>query len=89
MTQKEKQQAIDQLREATLRHHALLEDIEPRLAEYYDHLCQHTGTEKGDPNDHHNGFELLCALRLLRLLLLCLNRLRRLTGRSPEIACDA
>ena len=68
MTQKEKQQAIDQLREATLRHHALLEDIEPRLAEYYDHLCQHTGTEKGDPNDHHNGFELLCALRLLRLL---------------------
>ena len=68
MTQKEKQQAIDQLREATLRHHALLEDIEPRLAEYYGHLCQHTGTEKGDPNDHHNGFELLCALRLLRLL---------------------
>ena len=68
MTPKEKQQAIDQLREATLRHHALLEDIEPRLAEYYDHLCQHTGTEKGDPNDHHNGFELLCALRLLRLL---------------------
>ena len=68
MTPKEKQQAIDQLREATLRHHALLEDIEPRLAEYYNHLCQHTGTEKGDPNDHHNGFELLCALRLLRLL---------------------
>ena len=68
MTQKEKQQAIDQLREATLRHHALLEDIEPRLAEYYDHLCQHTGTEKGDPDDLHNGYELLCALRLLRLL---------------------
>ncbi len=68
MTPKEKQQAIDMLSEATLRHHALLEDIEPRLAEYYDHLCQHTGTEKGDPNDHHNGFELLCALRLLRLL---------------------
>ena len=68
MTQKEKQQAIDQLREAVSRHHALLEDIEPRLAEYYDHLCQHTGTEKGDPDDLHNGYELLCALRLLRLL---------------------
>ena len=68
MTPKEKQQAIDQLREAVSRHHALLEDIEPRLAEYYDHLCQHTGTEKGDPDDLHNGNELLCALRLLRLL---------------------
>lgn len=68
MTQKEKQQAIDQLREAVNSHHALLEDIEPRLAEYYDHLCQHTGTEKGDPDDLHNGYELLCALRLLRLL---------------------
>ena len=40
MTPKEKQQAIDQLREAVNSHHALLEDIEPRLAEYYDHLCQ-------------------------------------------------
>ena len=68
MTPKEKQQAIDQLREAVNSHHALLEDIEPRLAEYYDHLCQHTGTEKGDPDDLHNGYELLCALRLLRLL---------------------
>lgn len=68
MTPKEKQQAIDQLRDAVSRHHALLEDIEPRLAEYYDHLCQHTGTEKGDPDDLHNGYELLCALRLLRLL---------------------
>lgn len=68
MTPKEKQQAIDQLREAVSRHHALLEDIEPRLVEYYDHLCQHTGTEKGDPDDLHNGYELLCALRLLRLL---------------------
>ena len=46
--------------------HALLEDIEPRLAEYYD-LCQHTGTE-GDPDDLHNGYELLCApsVRLLQ-----------------------
>lgn len=68
MTPKEKQQAIDQLREAVSCHHALLEDIEPRLAEYYDHLCQHTGTDKGDPDDLHNGYELLCALRLLRLL---------------------
>ena len=45
MTPKEKQQVIDQLREAVSSHHALLEDIDPRLAEYYDHLCQHTGTE--------------------------------------------
>ena len=68
MTPKEKQQAIDQLRDAVSRHHALLEDIEPRLAEYYDHLCQHTGTEKGDPDDLHTRYALLCALRLLRLL---------------------
>ena len=45
-----------------------LADIDRRLADYYDHLCEHSGTEKGDENDLHNGYELLCALRLLRLI---------------------
>lgn len=68
MTQQEKQQAIDALRRRTKAQRTQLETIEPRLAEYYDHLCEHSGTELGDPNDLHNGWELLCALRLLRLL---------------------
>ena len=68
MTPQDKQQAIDLLRRMVPERRERLADIDPRLADYYDHLCQHSGTEKGDANDLHNGYELLCALRLLRLL---------------------
>jgi phage terminase large subunit-like protein len=68
MTKEDKQQAIDILREQTAAHVNQLCDIEPRLLEYYQHLCEHSGTELGDPNDLHNGNELLCAIRLLRLI---------------------
>ena len=68
MTQQDKQQAIDWLRRLVPERRERLADIDRRLADYYDHLCEHSGTEKGDENDLHNGYELLCALRLLRLL---------------------
>ena len=66
--QKTKQQAIDRLRVRTLEQTDQLKAIDPRLLEYYEHLCEHSGTELGDPDDLHGMNELLCALRLLRLL---------------------
>ena len=66
--QKIKQEAIERLRMRTAQQRGQLDSIEPRLLEYYEHLCEHSGTELGDENDLHNVNELLCALRLLRLL---------------------
>ena len=66
--QKTKQQAIDRLRVRTAEQREQLAAIDPRLLEYYEHLCQHSGTTLGDPDDLHGMNELLCALRLLRLL---------------------
>ena len=66
--QKLKQESIERLRVRTAQQREQLETIEPRLLEYYEHLCEHSGTELGDENDLHNVYELLSALRLLRLL---------------------
>jgi len=66
--QRLKAQAIAILRRRTEAQREQLLGIEPRLLEYYEHLCTHVGTELGDPNDLHNTSELLCAIRLLRLL---------------------
>ena len=68
MTQQEKQQAIDLLRQEVPEQATQMVNIEPRLMQYYEHLCKFAGTQLGDPNDLHNGYELLCALKLLRLL---------------------
>ena len=68
MTQQEKQQAIDLLRKMVSKQATQIVNIEPRLMQYYEHLCQFSGIELGDPNDLHNGNELLCAVKLLRLL---------------------
>ena len=68
MTKEEKQHAIDILRRRVHEQHEQLEAIDHRLAEYFDHLCEHSGTELNDENDQHNGWELLCGVRLLRLL---------------------
>ena len=66
--QKTKQLAIERLRVRTVEQCEQLKAIEPRLFEYYQHLCSYSGTELGDENDLHGMNELLCALRLLRLL---------------------
>ena len=68
MTQQEKQQAIDLLRNMVSKQATQIVNIEPRLMQYYEHLCQFSGIELGDPNDLHNGNELLCSVKLLRLL---------------------
>ena len=68
MTKEEKQQAIDILKKRVPSQHEQLKTIDPRLAEYYDHLIAHSSTDLNDENDQHNGWELLCGVRLLRLL---------------------
>lgn len=68
MKREEKQQAIDVLRRRTAEQWGKLLSIDTRLADYYRHLCDHAGTELGDENDLHNGYELLCAIKFLRLL---------------------
>ena len=67
-SQETKQKAIDILRRRVARQAEQLREIEPRLLDYYEHLCQHSGTELGDENDLHCTMELLGAVRLLRLL---------------------
>ena len=67
-SQQTKQKAIDILRRRVARQSEQLREIEPRLLDYYEDLCQHSGTELGDPNDMHCTMELLGAVRLLRLL---------------------
>lgn len=63
-----KQQAIDLLRQHTPQQADLLHEIDPRLLEYYEDLCQNSSTDDDDPNDWHNLYELLAALKLLRLM---------------------
>ena len=50
-SQQTKQKAIDILRKRVARQSEQLKEIEPRLLDYYEDLCQHSGTELGDPND--------------------------------------
>ena len=47
---------------------SLLIDIDQRLHDYYDDLCESSSPYIGDDYDNHNLFELLCALKLLRLI---------------------
>lgn len=62
--QKLKQQALEKLRhQAKLKYEQLI-SIDPRLVEYYDDICKHS---EGD-EDYHNLYEILGALKLLRIL---------------------
>ena len=45
-----------------------LEIIDDRILEYFLDLCNNSGTANDDPHDHHNVYELLGALKFLRLL---------------------
>lgn len=60
MTQDEKQAALDTLRRRLSEQREQLTAIDPRLTEYYDGLAT-------DP-DAHSGWEILCGLKLLRLM---------------------
>ena len=66
--QNQKQKAIEAIRKRTAEQAEQLKSIDQRLMEYYQHICDHSGVELGDENDLHNMNEILCALRLLRLL---------------------
>ena len=66
--QEHKQRAILILQHRTAEQRERLDGIDPRLTEYLTHLCEHSGTELGDENDLHNMYEILCAVRFLRLL---------------------
>jgi len=60
MTQQDKQIALDILRRRTEEQRGQLASVDSRLVEYYDGLIT-------EPN-YHNGYELLCAVKLLRLM---------------------
>jgi hypothetical protein len=60
MTPQDKQIALDILRRRTEEQRGQLASVDSRLVEYYDGLIT-------EPN-YHNGYELLCAVKLLRLM---------------------
>jgi hypothetical protein len=60
MTHSDKQIALDILRKRTEQQRGQLASVDSRLVEYYDGLIT-------EPN-YHNGYELLCAVKLLRLM---------------------
>ena len=64
-----KQKAIAEIiRRWDLQAQHLMLDIDERLNDYYADLCESSSPYIGDDYDHHNLFELLCALKLLRLM---------------------
>ena len=63
-----KEQAIACLKRRYAEQRQQLQAVEPRLDEYFADLCQHSTTNIDDPDDRHNVFELLGAIRLLRLM---------------------
>ena len=60
MTQEEKLKAVRMLTGRKQQQHDQLVQIEPRLAAYFDDLCTHP--------QFHNAYELLGAIKFLRLL---------------------
>ena len=66
--QSQKKRAITMLREQVPQQVKQLADIDPRLLDYYHDLCVNSGTGDDDPYDHHNLYELLAALKQLRIM---------------------
>ncbi len=63
-----KQTALDMLKVQVSMQAGQLAEIDSRLLEYYQDLCDHSGVEPDDENDWHNVYELLSVLKLLRIL---------------------
>lgn len=70
MTQdhQDKQRAIDILRARYDAQRMQVTGIEERLTRYFDDLVNHSSVIVGDANDQHNYYELLSAIKFLRLL---------------------
>ena len=63
-----KQRDIDLLRKRyTAKIRKELNDIDYRLAEYFDDLTTNVSVEFGDENDRHNRWEVLCGAKFLRM----------------------
>ena len=63
-----KQRDIDLLRRRyTTEIRRELNDIDYRLAEYFDDLTTNVSTVFGDENDRHNRWELMCGAKFLRM----------------------
>lgn len=63
-----KRKAVELLRRVLPAMRGRLADVEPRLLEYYDGLALHSSADDGDDNDWHNAYEILGAVKLLRLM---------------------
>lgn len=63
-----KQRAIDLLRERLPEHRDTLADIDQRLLTYFDDLLVHSSADPDDDQDWHNVYEILGAVKFLRLL---------------------
>ena len=63
-----KQRDIDLLRKRyTTEIRRELNDIDYRLAEYFDDLTTNVSTVFGDENDRHNRWEVMCGAKFLRM----------------------
>lgn len=67
-SQEMKQAAIAILRESVPKMEEQLSNFDVRLTRYYNGLINHSGTELGDDNDWHCLYELLGAIKFLRLM---------------------
>ena len=63
-----KTSAIAVLRRRYEEQRAQVAGIDDRMTEYFDELCEHSSAVPDDPDDRHNVYEVLGAVRFLRLL---------------------
>ena len=66
--QETKAKAIEVLRRRTAEQRERLAEIDQRLCDYFDDLCQNSSAVKDDTTDRHGMYEILCAVRFLRLM---------------------
>ena len=62
-----KLKAIEMLKEQVPIQAQQLQELDPRLLEYYQDLIEHSSVDPDDQNDWHCLWELLAALKLLRI----------------------
>lgn len=66
--QKQKQAAIDLLKDRFDGKEKILAEIDNRLLYYFADLCANSSVDTDDENDHHNIYEILGAAKFLRML---------------------
>ncbi len=63
-----KQQAIEILQRRFAQQRTAVRDIDTRLEDYLDHICTYSDSIPGSDKDLHNTYEILGAVKFLRLL---------------------